>query len=78
MTSRLNVALIHKLRRSLMLLAYFSFTCYQLMFVLPGTGRRPLDWCRILDGCTIYAVKIFSSCTSRLDACQRHVVLYLI
>ena len=28
-----------------MSLAYF-LTCYPSVFVRPGTGKRPLDWCR--------------------------------
>ena len=45
MTSQLNVALIRKLRGSLMRLDYF-LTCYPWVFVRPDTGRRPVDWCR--------------------------------
>ena len=33
-----------KLRGSLVCLAYF-LTCYTWVFVQPGTGRRPVDWC---------------------------------
>ena len=49
MASQLNVALIRTLhihvRGSLMCLAYI-FTCYPWKIVQPGTGRRPVDWCR--------------------------------
>ena len=45
MTSQLKVAVICRLRRSLMCLLYF-WTCYPWVFVKPGTGRRPVDWCR--------------------------------
>ena len=45
LASPMNVALISKLRESLIFLAYF-LTCYPFMFVQPGTGRRPDDWCR--------------------------------
>ena len=31
--------------RSLMCLGYF-LTCYPWGFIQPGTGRRPVDWCR--------------------------------
>ena len=49
-TSQLKVAFICKLRGSLMCLAYFLnfLTCYQMVFVQLGTGRRPVDWCRDL------------------------------
>ena len=40
-----NVALIRKLRVSLMCLAYF-LTCYQWVFEQPDTGRRSVDWYR--------------------------------
>ena len=43
-TSQRNVALSRKLRGSLMGLDHF-LTCYPLVFVQPGTGRRPVDWC---------------------------------
>ena len=39
-----NVALICKLRGSLMHLAYF-LTYHTWAFLQPGTGRRPVDWC---------------------------------
>ena len=45
MTSQLNVTLILKLRGPFICLAYY-LTCYPWMFVLPGTGRFPVDWCR--------------------------------
>ena len=45
MTSQLTVALIRKLRGSLMCLDYF-LTCYLWVFKQPCTGRRPVDWCR--------------------------------
>ena len=44
-TSQLNVALMCKLRESL---AYF-LTCYPWVFVQPGIGRCPVDWCRELN-----------------------------
>ena len=28
------------------MLGFFSLTCYRWLFVQPGTGRRPVDWCR--------------------------------
>ena len=40
-----SVALICKQFGSLMRLAKF-LTCYPCKFVQPGTGRRPVDWCR--------------------------------
>ena len=43
MTSQLNVALI---RKPLIGLAYFFGACHPSMFVQPGNGRRPVDWCR--------------------------------
>ena len=42
---QLNVALICKLRGSLMCLAYF-LTCYPSLILQPGTDRRSVDWCR--------------------------------
>ena len=45
MISQMDVALTHKLRGSLVSLAYF-LTCCLCVFVQPGTGRRPVDWCR--------------------------------
>ena len=42
---RTVVALIRKLRGSLMCLAYF-LTYYSGGFVQPGTSRRSVDWCR--------------------------------
>ena len=45
MTSQVNVTLIRKLSGSLMSLDYLM-TCYSWGFVQPGTGRRPVDWCR--------------------------------
>ena len=42
----MNVALIRKLRGSLMRLGHIFLTCHQWVFVQPGTGRRPVDWCR--------------------------------
>ena len=45
MTSQLNVALMRRLRGSLMCLASL-LTCYPWSFVQPGTGRRLVDWCR--------------------------------
>ena len=52
MTSQLNVALIRKLRGSLVCLAYF-LTFYPYVFATPGTSRRPVDWCNILM-CVLY------------------------
>ena len=40
-----NVALLRKVRGSLMCLVYF-LTCYTCVFVRPYIGRRPVDWCR--------------------------------
>ena len=42
MTSQLYIALMRKLRGSVMCLAYF-LTCYPRVFVQAGTGRRPVD-----------------------------------
>ena len=25
---------------------WFGFVCYPYVFVQPGNGRRPVDWCR--------------------------------
>ena len=44
MTSKLNVALVHRLRGPLTCLAFL--TCYPWVFLRPGTGSRPVDWCR--------------------------------
>ena len=44
MTPQLNIALIRKLRGTLMCLAYF-LTCYPWVFVQPGIDRRPVNWC---------------------------------
>ena len=44
-TSQLNVALIRKLRGSLICMSCF-LTCHLLLCVQPSTGRRPVDWCR--------------------------------
>ena len=45
MNSKLTVVLIRALRGSLVFLAYF-LTCYPWVFVQPGTGGRPVNWCR--------------------------------
>ena len=45
MTSQLNVALIRKLHGPLKCLAYFLDVSF-MVFVQPGTGRRPVDGCR--------------------------------
>ena len=45
MTLQLDVALICKLRGSLVGLAYF-LTCFPWDFVQPGIGRPPFDWYR--------------------------------
>ena len=46
MTSKMNVALIIKQHGSLLCLDYFFWTCHPWVFVQPGIGRRPVDWCR--------------------------------
>ena len=45
MISQMVVALIRKLLRSLMSLAYL-LACYLCVFVQPGIGRRLVDWFR--------------------------------
>ena len=45
MTTQLSAVLISKLRGSLMRLAYYLHVT-PWVFVQPGPGRRPVDWCR--------------------------------
>ena len=69
-----------QLRGSLTCLAYFLLTCYPWICVQPGTGRRPVEWCR--NRMSILYVKLgetrtvqtFNSGTSRPDVCQCLVV----
>ena len=58
MTSQLNVALIRKLRVSLMCLAYFFYLLSIWVFVQPLTGRRPIDWCRNLMSVLYYHYRV--------------------
>ena len=46
MTSQLTVVLFCKVRVSSVCLAYCFLTRYPRVFVQPGYGRRPVDWCR--------------------------------
>ena len=46
MSSQLDVALVCKLRGSLMCLAYLILKCYPWVFAQLVTDRRPVDWCR--------------------------------
>ena len=52
-TSKLNDALFCKLRVSLMCLADI-FDMSPMVVVHTGPGRRPVDWCRKLNVCTVH------------------------
>ena len=53
MTSKLNVAWKSHTTWVIDVPGLF-LTCYAWVFVQPGTGRRPVDWCRILNAGTVH------------------------